>query len=781
MVVAAVVTAVVSLAPRIRAHAQDCGGGDGLVSFSRLWTAAPSPVGAGWAGAERRGWNDDKTVRPGRGVDEGDFGASPWLFPEGEDGGLNVRLAEELGLNVRLAEELGLGPMLGTNVDAEALLSRFPITRPRDLIGGERRYVQRARAEAWGALVPRCLYFWVEAADERDAATALGAGREERATAPRVALQLSFQPSPSARLTLGGRFDALMVDDAGLSSLDLPSAGRDRRADEATVVASWRQQWTARSETTVIWDLTLGRDDWQAANGLGAPGHLNLDNDLGWGNTPFSRRARERRQRLDLRWSGFADGLLADADAHTVTAGLQLELADRDDDETRNGGFTFSDALPRDEGGMPVDVFAEDDRQTWLLFSSDRGDELHAKTRRTGLALYLEDRFQLGSSLTIVPGARAEWFGGGFREVGGAGVWRSFAFQPRLAVDWEPGEHKRTSLYLRGGRHAQRLSPSMFVRERSGAAFSPLEYWDWSGDPLAAAEPAIDDPRWTRARAFEPFLGEVAADVAHPVVDRVVVGVIHRFPAEVVTLGLRWELRRYADMVGIVDRGFAEGLYQPRTVSLSDAPADRFDYFERGAGTPSYVIGNPAGARRTYQQLRLTAAGELFRWLYLRGSLAWSIDRGNLDSFGGLSEEWRDPSGTVRAYGNLPGVDRYAAHAEAAVDLPLGVRAWIDYSFFSGRPYSRQLRVQPANAPRVYVFDPAGRGGYTLPARHLIDARLQRDLPLPGPGFWQAYLQVNNLLNADTVTGFRETTSSFRGVRRLESPFEVLMGVRYEY
>ena len=728
------------------------------VALSRLWQPRPDLAGAGDAGVALRGWNEDRTVRPGRDQAPGTWLDAPWVLPEAGDGALAVTLVEALTA----------GPMISGGRDLTELRDDHPLTRPEELVGGDRRYANRLAGEAWAVVVPRCLRVWSEALVDHEAITALGAGREERRVRPRLSTNVTFEPSATLRLTLGARWDALEVRDAGLSAWELPSAGRDRTADELSAIATARYQPAPAVELGLAVDLTLERDDWRASGGLATPGHINLDSYQTWGNYPFTVRRRALRQRGDLHVAVARDGVVSARDIHTITAGLRVELDRRHDDETRNGGFTFADLLA--DGRSAVD---EADRTSWRLYSSDRGDELHAATVGLDGALYVEDRIDVGSRLTITPGLRGEVFRGGFEH--GATVWRTSGLAPRLAIDVIPDDG-RTAIGVHAGRHFQRLDASLYRRAAAGAAYTPLEYWDWAGDP-GAPPPTIDDAGWERRRRFVPVLGE-PVDLAQPRIDRVVLALAHTRDRVAVRAG--WQVRRWSNIAGIVDRRYERGEYVARAETIGPGERDQFDYLELPAGVaPDYAITTVADGHRLAQRVDLGL--DLFPWrgvaIRLDGALA--IDRGNLDSDGGLAEEWRDPSGRVNADGNMPGVSRVSARARFDSDLPGRLHLRVDVRSRSGEPYSRVLRVSPATAPRVYVFDRAGRGGYTLPWRHVVDVALDRPLPVPGPGRWELSLRAENLLDAATVTGVRETTSYFRAVRQVERPRELWLEVRY--
>ena len=760
---AAAVVAFVSLAPRVAiAEPRE-------VELSRLWSdrQPPSgallwPPGAGRTGAELRGWDDGRfRLRPGLDASGGSYNEYPRLLPEGT-----------AAFEVHLSERFGGGPMMGSNVDGPALLTKYPASLPNELVGGKRTYASLARAAVAGPLGDHVTYF-VEAYDDRGASRPLGAYVDEVTTAPRYTLNVTWQPTPRTRITLGGRYDAIFTDSYGLSSWYYASAARRRTTEEATAVISVRHQIDARNELSARYELISDRDDAGAAAGLLVPAHYNLSTYKTWGNYPFTQRSRKLEHRADVHWSSFHDGVLAKADAHTFTIGLQVQRITAEDDQSRNGGFSFSDSVPRSANGNAAIPFDPASRASWALFSSDRGDDLHAKTAQTTLAAYASDRIQLGSLLTITPGVRFEHFSGGF--TGGATAWETNTLAPRLAIVLEPDGW--TQLWGSAGRFYQRLDPSMYARARQGAAYSALEYWDYAGDPAAAPDPGIDDPRWSRSRQFPAVIGTLG-DVKHPYADRLLVGAMRAFDGLGLRASTRYEYRRYGDMLALWDAG---GQYDPRTYSIGPGSRDTVSFSDlRTGSTPTYVIGNPPEARREYHSVNVSLAQSVTRWLLLRASGTWSLDRGNLDALSGLSTEWRDPSGRINSYGNMPGFDTWSTRLGITLDV-LGARAWIDYSFYSGQYYSRVLRVAPTNAPRTYVYDEAGRGGYQYPSRHLVDLRVARRVARIGGGDLGVWINVYNLLNSATPTGFREPATIFRSVRSLETPREVYVGVHYDY
>lgn len=743
---------------------------------SHLWEEREADEDPYSASVDARGWHDRRRSRPGLELQPHGYDALPRSLPIGDN-----------RLRLHLSDEFAVGPMYADNVDPAELTRAYPASVSERLVGNEGSYFNKVRAEVEGPLGTPRLRGYFELIDQREARSYLGAERDEVSSRPRYTGNLVWDVDERFRLTLGARYDLIDVSSAGLSSYYLSSASRELRYDEVSVVASARHQVASNVEWALVLDLSRERHDARAAAGLTVPAHDNIDTQEVWGNYPFTTRERSTEVFVDARIRSFVDDILG-GDAHTFTLGAQVEHRMHDTDETRNGGFTYVDYAATDASGALVRHVDEDDRGTWELFSSDRGDEVHGKLAITSVAGYLEDEWKLGSRFVMVPGVRFEHFRAGFRD--GPSVWSSNTWAPRLAASWDVTEGASTRVFGTLGRHYQALTPAVVLRAADGAAYSPLSYWDWTGDPFATPAPGKDDPGWQRAAQFPALMGSLD-DVRHPYADRAVAGISQRVEALALDMILRYEYRRFGDMLAIVDG--AASVYDPESNpsgtydvveygSTLPGARDRTSYYALRAGEqPDYRVVNPRDAKRSYHSVRFELDEDFTRWLTVRGSVTWTLDRGNLDAMRGISTEWRDPNGKINAYGPMAGHDAWRVKLETIVDLPFDMRAYVDYAFHSGEYYTRYFRIVPANGPRTYVNDDRGRGGYRYPHRHLLDARLQGKLPLGAPGTTTLWVQVFNLLNASTVTGFREQSTSFRRVTRIEKPREVHVGARYEY
>jgi hypothetical protein len=752
--------------PAIEIVRTSAGSGVAEVELPRLWLPRRRPGQLPDIAPTLRGLASWRQFRPGLEASPDLYRDEPRLLPEG---GAARRLT--------LVETVAFGL---DNVDRDALLRRYPETRASHLVGGDTGLRQLLRVQARGPLLGNAVYFHAEARDyHRLDQRPLGAREGRDAHRPRLTLNLSWYPTGRSKVTLGGRHETLRREQNELSTLRAPDATSERNLRENTLVVTAQHQPGERTMLRLVYDLVHHRDDSLPRGGLDRPGHRNLDAQYDWGNAAWTRTSAFTEYRLHGTASWFGDDLLARGDAHTLTAGASLERRRGRIDHTRNGGFTFVDAAT-DQGEV-----TEDDRMSWSYSSSDRGNEVHAGFQQRALAVFLEDDWELGRRLRITGGARFEQFTGGFPHTGA--VWQTTALSPRLTALLHLDRQQRTGLFAQLGRHARRLVPAMYLRASAGAAYSPLEYWRWSGDPHAASEPGVDDPGWYRERQFPAIIGPLAPDLRHPRLDRAAVGLFHEAPHRRYELRLRYELERHRDLLALHDAAASirdpdsnpTGSHELVEEQFGPAPHDLVRYLRaRDGHRPQYLIGNPAGAHRDVHRLVMAAAITATPWLHLSTRATWTRDRGNLDDRDGLSLEWRDPSGRLQAEGNLPGVHRLRLDLGGRVTLPLSSALRATYRFRSGTYHARHIRVVTPGAPRMYVHDPRGRGGYQYPSQHIVDLHLQSRLDWLGAPRWLVWLTGENLLNQGAVSAVRSHSTAFRAVRALQEPLQLWLGLR---
>ncbi len=742
------------------------------VDLPWLWEDPQLPDGLTAAGPELRGIA--AALTPGRAAPRDGFGTGIAALP-----------TPSHAFEVAAFDELTFKPFTARNVDVGRLLARYPTTLPQDLLGGRRVYLHQVGMLARGPL-SKSLGFYVDAIDARTSDQPLGAPIADAAWAPRYTVNLRYAPSSRAEATMGVRYDGLFIDRDGLSAWDRPATARQRKSDAILFILGGRLQLGSHDEVSASLDGAIRRDDRIPLHGLGVAGHYNLDTYERWENAALFSRHHQREGRLDARWRHFIDALVSPEIAQTFMLGAQLERQDHSLDDSRTGGFTYVDRAALDANRMPLATIDETDRSTWELFSSDRGDELHAKIRLESMAAYAADEIRIGTRVVVTPGLRIERQRGSFAD--GPDSLSSTTLSPRLTTVVDVTGTGAVKLWAQLGRYQRRFDPAMIVRDRAGAAYSALEYWDWTG-ARDADPPPSSDPGWVRSRQFPAVVGARAANLSTPALDRGAAGLVVNVPDVSLTVGLQYELRAYRHLLGLYDPAFTTydpvsnpgGTYDQvtTTVAAPTTAGESVGYFQpHGGYRPSYVIGNPNGAVHTAQTARLRVRALLGRFAIATADLSVHTDRANLDDIDGLSLDWRDPSGTLSSKGPLPEQDTVVARLGGTFYLPLGFDLDADYTFRSGAAYSRLIRVFPIGAPRTDVFDARGRGGYRYPNRNIVDLALRRRIPGLSSA-WHFTVAARNLMNSATVTGFRQRSTYFQGVTGLEQPFELRIGVTY--
>ncbi|MCB9635784.1 MAG: TonB-dependent receptor [Sandaracinus sp.] len=746
------------------------------VTPSRLWNEPTAPADAASTRVDGRGVGTTRT-RGGLDALEGSLDRSPWRLDDGsaEMAGDAHDAQERSGLRLAVEDELRVG---FSNVDRERLLADYPTTLPEELLGGRGGVRNLLRLRLEGPLGSDDLSFAYEGVDDRLAwQRPLGSTTDARRSRPRHGLALRWRASETTELTVGGRFDADYARDAALDAWTLRSAGTEARADLGTAYATLRTQPSARHELRVTYGFEHLRDDVRSREGVGVAGHYNLDSFQRWGNAAWTIRRRQTRHHVDAAWRIFA-GALGRSDAHTLTLGAQLDAWRRRDDETRNGGHTFVDALALD--GETNRLLDENDRNTWELDLSDRGDELHGGSRTDAIAAYVEDHLAIGDRVDLFAGVRIEHTRLGAE--GERGLLRTTTASPRAELWWTATRDRFTRFFVQYGRFHPSLDPRIALRDPRAAAYSPLEYWRWTGDPGQTPLPEALDPRWARDETFGTVVGRVDPNARHPYVDRLAGGMQTKIPSAHLAWRVAVVHERHRRPLALYDAGYDRepSRYRLEEETFGPGERDRVSYLSLAPGTrPEYVVGNAPGAFRNVTRLDLATSWDPADALAFSLRYRFVDDRGNLDDRGPLSLDWRDASNRAPSRGRTPNVDRHRLDATLGLHVSK-LSFFVDYGLRAGARYSRVALVRPEGQQRTFVYDAARRGGYVYPTVHRLDLRAQVRIPAAS-GEWKLWVEARNVLGAGTPTAFREVSSAFRSVARLQDPFELRVGARHVF
>jgi len=214
-----------------------------------------------------------------------------------------------------------------------------------------------------------------------------------------------------------------------------------------------------------------------------------------------------------------------------------------------------------------------------------------------------------------------------------------------------------------------------------------------------------------------------------------------------------------------------------------------------------FQMTNVAGLYSRYNGVTVTGTKRMSHNWQATLSLVLSKSEGRLpSSTGGPAAAQGGTSGT---FGRIPGTggindfvnsdglligDRpVVAKAQIIYKLPWGVLLSGNLQHQTGRPWARQFRIGGlgfASRPTVYV-EPLD-GSRRVPSLDLVDARVQKTIPLAGQGFkLDLFLDALNLTNTDTsenvLSRRGDQPASFDVPARFVYPRRLQLGARIKF
>jgi hypothetical protein len=113
----------------------------------------------------------------------------------------------------------------------------------------------------------------------------------------------------------------------------------------------------------------------------------------------------------------------------------------------------------------------------------------------------------------------------------------------------------------------------------------------------------------------------------------------------------------------------------------------------------------------------------------------------------------KDPNDLTNAKGLLNHDRTWIFKVQASYSLPWGILAGLNYLYQTGAPIGNIVRVYPDQGNRKILAEPKGPDRYK--PWSLLDFRLQKTFAFYKSLRLDAMIDLFNLLNSGTVTGFR--------------------------
>ena len=452
-----------------------------------------------------------------------------------------------------------------TNFESEALTaSNFDLNE----LGVEQAGRRELAGEVMGPISrDRLFYFVAGQYVDRDMRSPLLAtpeggdfqdAREQHRDA-RAFGKLTWLPAVGQRVDLTAGYSGNTIDNAGLNGVDLVSATASVERPTTYFGLSWSNRTSARNQVELRLAGFTSRESRLGKEGAGIPGVQVLQNGYQprWQNAAFNESREPSSVSATVEWRN-RPHLLTE---HELTVGAEATRGRWREELTRNGGMTwrpYSNNAPTFDPMNPA---------TWLELGSEWGGELRINSDNSSNALYLQDKFTLGSRLTFEPGIRYGRWSGYIRPycaTPGAPCYRfeavrDEAVDPRLGIAWDITGHGTFAAKAHWGRYHQGMFALFFDRALGANVYSNLTYF-YQGptvtDPRTTYTPAQRDAAGSDFQSFEVRIRNqegLVQDYRQPYVDQSLLALEK-------SIGRSWKAelaythRRNGDIVGLVDR-----------------------------------------------------------------------------------------------------------------------------------------------------------------------------------------------------------------------------------
>ena len=541
--------------------------------------------------------------------------------------------------------------------------------------------------------------------------------------------KLTWQASPRDVVDASVGLVDLEAEHFAQTGFEAPEAGVRLSAPTVFGLLSWRRSWGARA----VLDLRVARlegderRDPYGGRTVAGMQTWELGGDRSYHNAAFRQRFAPVTSAISADADIFSSG--TGTVRHYWKAGIELSRSRYIHQHLRNGGMTWRPATPDRPSFNPALP------STWPetgIIPVSIGGEIRLDADIENGAIYLQDRVELGTRVSLLLGARHGWWYGALRPQGDRTdrleAVRDFATEPRVGAIVDLTGNGRFVGKAHWGRYHQHLFAQFFDRIAGGGVFTNDQFWYYTGvapaDPRATFTEAQRDSLVAAGRLTlmdEVRLNEEGAvfNYRQPYIDQIVVGLEK-------AIGARWKAealyvgRRNRRLVALVDRNLATNytaftnlrvttrsggtildhngrpLVLPVVYLPNDALVRRLKETVRPGSialpnyrqsdipeltwNPEYQITTAPGARRLFDQGQLTLSGRFPLWS-VTGSLALTTLEGNLLSVTGYDDPagrgagpFVRPNEAILGFGRLGNSSELEAKLRVTGALPFGFR-----------------------------------------------------------------------------------------------------------
>ena len=409
------------------------------------------------------------------------------------------------------------------------------------------------------------------------------------------------------------------------------------------------------------------------------------------------------------------------------------------------------------------------------------------------IGVFADDSWKIGDRLTINLGLRYDHHDASipsfpimhnFEKTGQMGkavddlfIWNSVS--PRIGIAYQLTSDQKTLFKATYGRYY--VYPYIANWEYPGVNAPPKYTYMWNGTGWDLLEVLPTEAGFT----MDPKIKD-------PYYDQFSLGIEREIAANL-SLGASFVYKNGKNNFGYIDKG---GTYE-QVQRTSPDNGQTYTVWNLVAGERDLWLTNPSGWGQKYRGLIFTFNKRYSnRWL-LNASVTWSKADGlNLSTRSngsyGMSQSlvWytgqvgADPNDLINARGPLNLDKTWMVKCSFGYNLPWDFFISLNYSFTTGRPISKFVRIPDLNQPYVVKIQAEPKGKERFKSENLLNFRIEKTFSLYKTVRLRAIADIFNLLNDATVTRWRSGdvwTDTYQVPSWIPDPRRVQVGIRLEF
>jgi len=475
--------------------------------------------------------------------------------------------------------------------------------------------------------------------------------------------------------------------------------------------------------------------------GFSEPVRYDLLTGINSGGTFYPALTNYSRFQVSAKLSYFAENFAGD---HEFKIGVQYS-----NDKDIWAGSYSGGKLYYDWGGEP-----------YLLYTLEPS---HYGGQNVRLGVFFDDSWRLGNRLSINLGLRFDNLYGSippmhymqgwedlpekYPGIKNFLVWRLLS--PRIGFAYTLTSDKKTVLKAHYGRYYDNMFTGNF--EWPGPLVNDFYSYEWDGKEWVLFNYVSSEGMWS-----------VPRDMENPVNDSFSISLerelFPNFSIEIVGAYKEWRNE--------VAQKNTTGIYELVPMVSPDNCQTYMIYNQINVGNNTYITANIEDHGHNYKGISLILKKRYSSNWMLNSSLTWSRSYG-LNAISSTSVitqmnvqnmfvwvQGQDPNDWINARG-LMNMDRtWVFKLQFGFTFPWDILLSLNYSAMTGRCYVKRVRVRPDQGMRRILAEPRSNKNRLDPEK-MLDIRIQKTFTLYRNVRFSVLADVFNLLNDDTIRGWR--------------------------